>query len=430
MKRDPSRNVVEQWVILLTFVVMYIGLAWTAVAGEEAAPPPGEDGADWPMWGHDPGHTFASPDKTLKPPYREIWKWKEIDCDRGGYSGLAGHDVLGYVVYRGAVYVFDQRSRIVALDTKDGRMLWRSAEPVVTDFSLAAGQGLVLAVGQESGKGGALQGFDAATGTPRWKFLPAPEEGFREEMPQTEGMVPAHPVVAHGLCYLVGRNKTVFAVKLTDGSLKWKHPVEEGKIWSVPALEGENLYFVARSDDKHELCCLSAKDGRLLWKTPVDLSLNHWVPIGLACSEGNVYLAGSSGSEKHPPRLLCCRASDGKTVWAKVLRPSEKVYGLAIGDGRLFCGGMILDAKTGQSKAEAPWLVEEIWMPLDFCVYFNGYFQLKPVPAHKILLDGKTAQSVPMDLKEHDQVVGFGPVAGGQGYVTTFKSYVVAVGPR
>jgi len=97
---------------------------------------------------------------------------------------------------------------------------------------------------------------------------------------------------------------------------KWKTPVGSGD--STPALVGDKLYVFARQGDEEVTLCLSAADGKEVWKDKYAAqavtgpAARHPGPRSSpAVADGKVVTLGACGV------LSCLDAATGKVVWRK-----------------------------------------------------------------------------------------------------------------
>lgn len=158
-------------------------------------------------------------------------------------------------------------------------------------------------------------------------------------------------------------------------SEKWRTPIAGG--YSGPAVAGGKVFvtdyvrtggdgkndFNARSEvmGRERVLCLSASDGKLIWKHEYDCPYKISYPAGPrttpAVASGKVYTLGAEGN------LFCLDAESGKIVWSKELKKEYKIEspmwgftGHPLIDGnKLFClvGGqgsvaVALDKDTGK----------------------------------------------------------------------------------
>ncbi|WP_034411520.1 PQQ-dependent dehydrogenase, methanol/ethanol family [Derxia gummosa] len=113
---------------------------------------------------------------------RPLWKYDpEVPRDKGG-EGCCGVVNRGVAVWEGKVYVGAYDGRLVALDARDGRLLWQvdtrldpnrsytiTGAPRVVKGKVLIGNG-----GAEFGVRGYVTAYDAATGRQAWRFFTVP----------------------------------------------------------------------------------------------------------------------------------------------------------------------------------------------------------------------------------------------------------------
>ncbi len=101
-------------------------------------------------------------------------------------------------VWQGRLYAGRYDGKLVALDTKDGKELWRKQypAPVLSDPSVAAKSGLLVFGCHD----GLLRAVDAATGEDRWSF-------------PTGGTIFASPWIGDGVVYVASHDGYVYALE-------------------------------------------------------------------------------------------------------------------------------------------------------------------------------------------------------------------------
>ncbi len=169
-------------------------------------------------------------------------------------------------------YPEDGLSRLVALDKRSGREVWRVepresagswASPLVVQGADAdGGEDLLIVAGHPH-----LMAYNPATGDELWR---AGNLG--------KDLAPS-PVVAGGLTFAAGENGHAVAVRLGgSGDVNQTHVVWESEE-ALPATVSPLAHFAKADDDEAEaagyylqitdngaLTCLSATDGQLLWQ--------------------------------------------------------------------------------------------------------------------------------------------------------------------
>ncbi len=190
-----------------------------------------------------PAHSGFVNDREFVPPLRKRWSRP---------LGLA----LSYpVIARGRVYVTvktsedDYGTKLVALDARDGSLLWeRDLGGLWWWSALAYDAGRVFT----NDANGTLRAFDAVTGDQQWSTH-----------------VPGHnhpPVAADGMVYAGGyggETARAVAIRQEDGSRVWSTDVI-GSSNSAPALDGQRIYF---SWTCPHVWALSRATGAVEWAT-------------------------------------------------------------------------------------------------------------------------------------------------------------------
>ncbi|MFO0850857.1 MAG: PQQ-binding-like beta-propeller repeat protein [Gemmataceae bacterium] len=248
----------------------------------------------------------------------ELWK-HEYDCPYTGISYPQGPRTTPLVA-GGTVYTLGTMGDLIAFDAANGSVKWKTnfttdlkVKPPVWGHSahlLLDGDTLITLVG---GDGGAVRGFDAATGKEKWKGLSSQEVGY------------APPVIAD----LAGKRQLV--IWLSDklaglnpqtGEVYWqlKHPVlPEGKKQMRPAV---TIVTPAVVDDKvlvstyYEGCCavkVTPTGADFAWKakdvypkTPEKLPT---LMTTMLHRDGYLYGMDEAG------RVVCLKAASGEKVW-------------------------------------------------------------------------------------------------------------------
>jgi outer membrane protein assembly factor BamB len=120
---------------------------------------------EWHTAGGDLGHSFVSPDATIKPPFRVRWKTRIW----GSFKGPI-------IVAEGLAFCANRLGQLAALDADTGRIIWRTSHPhlesrpgpTYADGKLLVLRGSLNQRGQEN-EGGGLWCHDAKTGKLVWR---------------------------------------------------------------------------------------------------------------------------------------------------------------------------------------------------------------------------------------------------------------------
>ncbi|MDD5598930.1 MAG: PQQ-binding-like beta-propeller repeat protein [Victivallaceae bacterium] len=241
-----------------------------------------EPGADWPMFGHDPEHSFSSGD-TVSPPFALCWI-KNV----GGYIGLAAPVIKNGRLYVGTSGENENHSpAITALDARSGKKLWNTPVDSPVKRNLAAGTKLIYGV-SVSGK---LYALDPVSGKIIW-----------EKSDGIAGLNYCAPVIVDGKLYINGFS----AFDSETGRRIWHSPVKPkvpGYLCS-PAVSNGKIY-VSFTGWNNPLFCLDAQNGDVIWQSKVMIQSPPLVSSTL------VYAAGEYGM------VYALDAQDGKVVWQK-----------------------------------------------------------------------------------------------------------------
>ncbi len=297
--------------------------------------------------------------------------------------------------------------RLLALDAKTGRQLWKvvAGNPLQGEFlssaPIAWGKLVFIGIaGGDWGIRGRMMAFDVDTGREVWRFntVPMPGEPGAEtwEIPSTmatggggtwgsyaldvergEVFVPvANPAPDFAPSVRPGANlytNSVVVLDVKTGKLKWWYQLapNDGHDYGLGA--APMLY---QQSNRNNVVALAGKDGhvhvvdrrthRLLFKTPVTTIENAGLP---PTSEGRRFCPGVyGGSEWNGPAFDQARSAIfvGAVDWCSIIKSESPSYTA----GRLYMGGSYtqvtkpkgwvtsLDANTGKInwkyRAEAP----------------------------------------------------------------------------
>ena len=241
---------------------------------------------------------------------RTLWKAALGETYRG-HDGSRDGPIATPAVSAGRVFMLGPRGRLVALDAKSGRELWRRDLPGELRLKapfygfgaspIVAGDRVVLQVGSDAKSG--LVAFEAASGALAWSTQPSETKG------DSSGYTMAAPAVIAGEPLLVAiAHDRVLAVRARDGAVAWSHALaepEEPTRAPLP-LPGDRV-LVSRGTSS--LLLAVRRDGAS-WKTA-----EAWRSPRLKGGLGpTVHEAGSlfgvSGQY-----LLCLDAATGEVRW-------------------------------------------------------------------------------------------------------------------
>lgn len=234
----------------------------------------------------------------------------------------------------GFIYVSEAGGKIVALDTRTGKVHWEFSYPLIKDFmdryvypslllsgdllyvsapelgkhyyALNAQTGKVLYQHEEvsatqysfvvsgdrlylvsaSGVGWRIQALDARTGEERW------HANFRERRE-------AGPVVKNGFLYIVVAVTTVIALDEQTGKQVWTQQVKGYDVLSGPVVENDVVFVgteqtlgYGQNDQQEWIYALNARTGEILYRL-VD-GVSNYEPRDLLVMDNRLYVRSTS----------------------------------------------------------------------------------------------------------------------------------------
>jgi outer membrane protein assembly factor BamB len=247
----------------------------------------------WPMYQYAPGHNAVFPD----------------DAPAHHWHFDAGAKINGGLAVVGdAIYLETFSKQLIALDRRDGHVLWRAQLPNIAMTTPIVADDLVV------------------VGTGRDNVL---------EQTHTH------------LVWGVPGGDEVAAFDAGNGRLRWTYKTV-GEDMPSPAfvsVRGRDAVVFGNGDD--HVRALDIRTGRLLWSTPVQ---GVATMSSAATAEGLVYvLAGVAAGMHEPDHVYAIRASDGSIAWSAPYGNADDSP--VLGDGRVF----VEDAQmvSGPARANA-----------------------------------------------------------------------------
>jgi outer membrane protein assembly factor BamB len=270
------------------------------------------------------------------------------------------------VVASGRVFTHDMDATFYAVDSETGAGVWsRSVEdPLGTP---GVGGGVVVLI-----RGGEVVALDARDGGVLWT---GPEG--------QAGLFWGSPIVHEGVAY-VPFDLSLYALDLGDGSVRWKH-TSGHETTGTPAIVGDTVFY---GDADTYLYALDSATGEERWrfKTGGTVECNVAVAddaVFFATEAGTAYgvdrttgtlqweqsvdgeirVVASDGAHAYvgtEERLYALQSSDGTECWSTGAYAGAYDSGLAVGDGRVYApkrsnrsswaGLMVLDAATRERQ--------------------------------------------------------------------------------
>ncbi|MBL9125734.1 MAG: PQQ-like beta-propeller repeat protein, partial [Planctomycetaceae bacterium] len=156
-----------------------------------------------------------------------------------------------------------------------------------------------------------------------------------------QGAFESTPVVADGIVYIGSLDGNLYAVRLSDGTEKWRFHTELGFAASAAVSNG----FVYIGDTEGRFYCLDAATGKAKWgfetQAEIDSSANFI---------GDRVIFGSQDAS-----LYCLQAADGALVWKYTIEDQIRCFPTIV-DERAFVAGCdsklhVIDLTKGEKIA-------------------------------------------------------------------------------
>lgn len=255
---------------------------------------------DWPMAQRDPRNTGATTASVPECPVDEVWTYPtETQLP------------VTPIVHEEMVYIATYGDTVYALSTATAETVW--------EFT--------------------AEGFNAAPATDGERvYIPAGGTTYAVA-PREERQFWATDAVSHAATTAItvadgtvfqATLGTVFALRATDGVVRWKRyvPGEHGRntIATTPAVTGDHV-LVGTYD--HRLLALDRSNGDVVWTRQLaDVSSNN-PPTAPTVVDDTVYVGTYDG------QVYALEEDSGRTVWRHALDATLK-GSFAVADGRLY----------------------------------------------------------------------------------------------
>jgi outer membrane protein assembly factor BamB len=188
-------------------------------------------GGDWPQWRYDAGHTAASPDAL--PGELHLQWTRQYSPREPVWDDPLNRDMMPYdrifepVVAQGRMFLsFNDADKVVALDVRDGGVLWAFYAEGPVRFPPVVFEDSVLFTSDD----GYLYCVGAADGKLRWRFLGGPSERKVVGNRRLISSWPARggPVVADGTVYFAASiwpfmGTFIYALEARTGQVRWRN---------------------------------------------------------------------------------------------------------------------------------------------------------------------------------------------------------------
>jgi outer membrane protein assembly factor BamB len=261
-----------------------------------------DPGFEWPFYGYDKERTRYLPlQRPIHPPYRHPWYY------RAG-ALLEFPPVLS----ARSLFVLKDNGVLVAIGRRSAHVRWGRKLGHLAAASPAVSGSSVYCVILERGRGmraGRVVALNIGSGRTRWS---------RKLASRAE----SSPLVVGGTLYFGTENGTVYALRTSDGSVKWRYHAS-GAVKGGIAMDYRGRLFFG--DYAGKVYSLRASDGHQLWKVSTSgahygLSSGSFYATA-AVAYGRVYLGNTDGF------VYSYASSSGKLAWRT--KTGGYVYGSA-----------------------------------------------------------------------------------------------------
>lgn len=236
------------------------------------------------------------------------WSYDWVHSNDGGLPRMAVADGLLVVGYNDCMSVSDPNPALIALDVRDGRKRWSSANPPPVG-SMVVDKGAVLVSGTDVNGDSDTVAYRVRDGRQLWK---AP--GRRVGGSSANGVVAG---------YAADGTK---AFDIVTGAVRWS---VKRRLATEAATPVSDVFYAA--DDKEHLVAVNVKDGSARWTAPGPTSL-------IAADGTRVYRSDGEA-------VAALDARTGKQVWRRAL--SRYAGQPVVAGGVVYAGGIALDAARG-----------------------------------------------------------------------------------
>jgi outer membrane protein assembly factor BamB len=261
-----------------------------------------DPGFRWPFYGYDKERTRYLPlQRPIHPPYRHPWYY------RAG-ALLEFPPVLN----ARSMFVLKNNAQLVAIGRSSAHVRWGRKLGHLAASSPAVAGDSVYCVVLERGRGvraGRVVAVNQGSGRTRWSHpLPSRAE--------------SSPLVIGNTLYFGTENGTVYALRTSDGSVKWRYHAS-GAVKGGLAMDYRGRLFFG--DYAGKVYSLNSANGHELWKVSTS-GAHHGLSSGqfyatAAVAYGRVYLGNTDGF------MYSYASSSGKLAWR--IHTGGYVYGSA-----------------------------------------------------------------------------------------------------
>jgi outer membrane protein assembly factor BamB len=236
---------------------------------------------NWPVYGYDDARSRYLPAKGVEPPFVDRFMF-----DAGSLLEFSP------ILVENRLYVMNKNAEFFALDSGNGKVLWKKDLGSLNASSPAYSDGRLFAVNLDPGQVVALRAKD---GKRLWtRPLPGRSE--------------SSPVVQDGKVFFGVQSGDVFALDAKTGKDVW-HIETAGEVKAGPALHNGTVYV---GDYAGHMYAIRASDGAVRWDTTdlgVGLGRSGRFYSTPAVAFGRVYAGNADG------RVYSFSAETGEIAW-------------------------------------------------------------------------------------------------------------------
>lgn len=207
-------------------------------------------------------------------------------------SGIFGDVLSNGVVYTNTNGSGNQGSSVYALNATTGAQIWRYTGQVDIPQPLMVADGVVYFIPSDMySTQTSLVALRASDGAQLWQF------------PLSSPPVQA-PFEAHGVVYTAGDDGSIYALKVSNGSILWHFKGTSST--NSFTIDSDTLYAVTASTLVY---AIRLSDGNLLWQQDTPITFDATSTSAPIVENSVVYVERNDGN------ISALRASDGTVLW-------------------------------------------------------------------------------------------------------------------
>lgn len=200
------------------------------------------------------------------------------------------------------------KSNVAAFDYETGTQKWTS-ETESHGFITADDRQLYCLAPGEQGRLD-LVAIDTADGKTLWRHTERGPDLLQS--PCTPTMLPGNRI-----CWVA--NTTIYVLGTSDGEVLWTYSMPDKGRLSEAVVVGESLYVA----DTGEICCFDIESGRQTWRLEYSSNVSRWANPLLAVADGQICVAFRLRSGKS--KLLCMELANRKVLWTRSIPHTSRL---------------------------------------------------------------------------------------------------------